>query len=174
MFKKIVVCGMVAISLFMNVTLVNVNEMNEKNYYDYINYVIDYIQDTGKVTLNGYYSDNELHIFVTEDYMEENDSVHVIKEIDCYQEIIIKNDSYKIYAIEVKTERQHDFYKANTYRVAIDLAQPLFISESKCQEMLTQGNKYNNYYTEKTYVEYKTDYTKTITSITLHEYVQTF
>ena len=174
MMKKIAVCGLVAISLFMNVTHINTNEAIEKSYCDYINYVIDYIQDTGKVTLNGYYSNNELHIFVTEDYMEENNNISLIKEIECYQEIIIKDDNFNIYAIEVKTERQHDFYKANTYRTAIDLAQPLFISKSKCQEMLSQGNKYQDFMTEKTHVEYKSDYTKTITSVTLLSHQQTF
>ena len=173
MFKKIVVCGMALVSLFNSTIVCNELENEWMNYNNYIeDVVIDHVQDMEETYIDTYYTNNEMHVLVYEE--KQVDSLQVKTDNVCVQEIVLKDNDYSIYSVEVKTTSCNDYYKANTYSTAIELAQPLFVSESKCQEMLEQWNKYQDHMTEKTMVEYKTDNLKTSTSVTLLDYVQTF
>ena len=174
MFKKILVGGMILVSLFVGTSICNLAESEWINYNNYVeDVVIDYAsQDMEETYLNVFETDNALHVQVFEN--EEVEEMQVKTLDKPVQEIIVKHENFNIYSIDVTTVNCNDYYKAHTYNTAIELSKSLFVSESKCQEMLEQGNKYQNHYTEKAMVEYKSDYLHTTTTITLHGYVGTF
>ena len=174
MFKKILVGGMVLVSLFVGTTTCNMLENEWINYNEYVeNVAIDHaLQDMENIHISVFNGNEETHIQIFEN--EEIEEMQVKTLDKPVQEIIVKHEDFNIYSIEVSTKNCNEYYKANTYSTAIELAKPLFVSESKCQEMLEQGNKYHDHYTDKAMVEYNSDYMHTTTTITLHDYVGTF